>query len=385
MLVASMTATKHPLSHHISSAVLIVTLIILSVAQEVLIPISLAALFAVILTPIVKFLARYRVPDLVAVIGVVGLATITVTLTAWVIIGQVNEVAGHVSEYKDNLRHRMRELRNRGKGVTAVAETVTDLKTEIASALPNTEQSTIKGADKPLLVTIGNLHSLDFSDVIGMATSSLKPLGIAILTILLATFMMAQRMDLHRRFLVIISFMAGKGLPAISQLALDEVTRKITHYLVLQSLSNLAAGIIVTIALYSLGLPNALLWGLLTSLLRFVPYIGILLVATLAFVFAVAVSPGWNLPLLVAGMFFVVEMVIGNVIEPIFFAHGTGLSTLAVLVATAFWTWIWGPAGLIQAIPLTVCLVAVGKYVPSLNYLYILLAKDPADLKATVK
>ena len=378
-----MTTAKHPLSRHVGSAVLIVILILLSVAQEVLIPVTLAALFAVMLTPVVRLLVRYHVPDLAAVIGLVVMMTVAISLTGWLILGQVNDLASHVPEYRDNLRHRVSELRNSGKGVSAVAETVQDLKAEFAGTpAPNPGKLSTAGSEKPLLVTMDNHQSLDFSDVVAMATSSLRPLGIAILTILLATFMMAQRMDLHRRFLVISALMAGKGMPVLSQQALDEVTGKITRYLVLQSLSNLAAGMIVAVALFFLGLPNALLWGLLTAVLRFVPYVGILLVTTMAFVFAVAVSPDWHLPLLVAVMFFVVEMLIGNVVEPIFFAQGTGLSTLAVLIATAFWTWIWGPAGLVLAIPLTVCLVAVGKYVPSLNYLYILLAKEPDDQKS---
>lgn len=377
-----MTTSRHPLSRHIGSGVLIVCMILLWMAQEVLIPLTLAALFATMLTPVVTFLVRHRVPNLPAVIGVVGLTTIAITFTGWLIIGQVNDLAIHVPEYRDNLRHRLSDVRNHGKGVSAVAETMQDLKEEFTVTAPGVEDAS-SDPIKSVLVTIDNPQSLNFVDVIIMATSSLQPLAIAILTLLLATFMMVQRVDLHRRYLALTTRMAGKGIPVLSQQALDEVTGKITRYLVLQSLSNLAAGTIVALSLFCIGLPNALLWGLLTALLRFVPYVGIALVTTMACVFAVAVSPDWTLPLLVAGLFLMVEILIGNVAEPIFFAQGTGLSTLAVLVVTAFWTWIWGPAGMVLAIPLTVCLVAVGKYVPSLNYLYILLAKEPDDLEAT--
>ncbi len=380
VLWGGMTTARHPLSRHIGSGVLIVILIFIAVAQEVLIPLTLAALFAMMLTPVVTFLVRNRVPNLPAVLGVVSLATVAISFTGWLIFGQLNDLALHVPEYRDNLRHRVSELRTRGKGVSAVAETMQDLKKEFSVAAPVAGQAPSQTI-KPLVVTVDNPPALNFSDFMAMAISSLQPLAIVVLTLLLATFMMAQREDLHRRYMALTTRMAGKGIPVLSQQALDEVTGKITRYLVLQSLTNLAAGTIVAVALFFLGLPNALLWGLLTALLRYVPYVGVFLVTTMACVFAVAVSPDWNLPLMVAGLFFLVEVLIGNVAEPIFFAQGTGLSTLAVLVATAFWTWIWGPAGMVLAIPLTVCLVAVGKYVPSLNYLHILLAKQPDDLE----
>src|SRR6185312_302358 len=158
---------------------------------------------------------------------------------------------------------------------------------------------------------------------------------------------------------------------------INDAAARVSRYLVMQLIVNLSYGIPIGIALYFVGVPNAILWGLLAAVLRFIPYLGPFLAALFPIALAIAVDPGWTMLFWVIGLFLMAELVSNNVIEPWLYGSSTGLSSLAIIMAAIFWTMLWGPVGLFLATPLTVCLVVIGRYVPQLEFLGILLGSDP--------
>ena len=194
-----------------------------------------------------------------------------------------------------------------------------------------------------------------------------------ILVVVFTFFMLLRREDLRNRLIQL----SGQGHLQIMTQAMDDTSHRVSRYLSLQSLVNTGFGLIVFVALHFIELPHALLWGALAGLLRFIPYIGAPIGALLPTALSLAVFNGWTKTLLIMGIFFCLELVTANLLEPLIYGKHTGLSSLAILVAAIFWALIWGPIGLILSVPLTVCLVVVGAYVPSLQFLAVLLGDQP--------
>ena len=186
-------------------------------------------------------------------------------------------------------------------------------------------------------------------------------------------FVLLEREDLRDRFIKL----AGAGDLQKSTQAINDAAARVSRYLLMQLVVNLSYGIPIGIALYFIGVPNAVLWGLLAAVLRFVPYLGPFLAALFPIALAIAVDPGWTMLFWVVGLFLMAELVSNNVIEPWLYGSSTGLSSLAIIMAAIFWTTLWGPVGLFLATPLTVCLVVIGRYVPQLEFLGVLLGSDP--------
>ena len=201
----------------------------------------------------------------------------------------------------------------------------------------------------------------------------LGPLGTAGLVLIFVIFMLIQREDLRDRLLRLI----GQGRLNASTQALDEAAQRVSRYLLMQSLINGGTGLAVAIGLFFIGVPNAILWGLFAAVLRFIPYLGPWIAAMLPILISLAVFPGWEKPFLTLGLFLLIELVSNNVVEPLVYGSETGISTIGILVSAVFWTWLWGPVGLLMATPLTVCLVVMGRYVPQLQFLDVLLGDQP--------
>ena len=193
------------------------------------------------------------------------------------------------------------------------------------------------------------------------------------MVIVFVIFVLIERTDLRDRFIRLV----GHGDMQKSTRVLDDAAERVSRYLLMQLVVNLCYGVPVGIGLYLIGIPNALLWGLLATILRFIPYLGPFLAALFPSVLAFATDPGWTMLLLVIGLFLVVELIINNAVEPWLYGSSTGLSSLAIILAAVFWTTLWGPVGLFLATPLTVCLVVIGRYVPQLEFLGVLLGSDP--------
>jgi len=202
----------------------------------------------------------------------------------------------------------------------------------------------------------------------------ISPLGSAGLIIVVVIFMLLEREDLRDRFIRLV----GYGDLHRTTEALRDAGKRVGRYLLMQMVVNIVYAIPIAIGLWILGIPNALLWGLLALALRFVPYIGPVIGALLPLFLALAVAPGWELVAWTAALFVVMELVTGNVVEPWLYGSRTGLSPLAIIVAAIFWTWLWGPLGLVLSTPLTVCLVVLGRHVEGLNFLEVLLGDAPA-------
>jgi hypothetical protein len=201
----------------------------------------------------------------------------------------------------------------------------------------------------------------------------LKPIGTAALVCVLVIFMLLRFADVRDRFIRLL----GQRNLRVTTEALDDAARRVSRYLVMQTLINSWQGICVAIGLTLIGLPNAVLWGALTIVLRFIPYVGPWVAAAMPVALSFAVFDNWPHPLLTIGLFVLVELISNMALEPWLYGNRTGVSPLALLIAAAFWAWLWGAAGLFLAIPLTVCLVVMGKYIPQLEFLHVLLGDQP--------
>jgi methanogenic corrinoid protein MtbC1 len=208
----------------------------------------------------------------------------------------------------------------------------------------------------------------------------LGPLGTGGLVVLLMAFLLLERENLRDRLISLL----GRDAIGVSTQVLDDARRHLGRYLLMQAVINSGHGVCVGLGLWSLGVPNALLWGLLSTLLRFVPYVGPLIAAALPIALSLAAFDGWTRPLLVIAFFGLLEIVSNNLVEPWLYGSSAGMSPLAVVVTATFWTWLWGAPGLVLATPLTICLVVVSRHVPQLGFLNLLLSDVPgldADLR----
>ena len=202
----------------------------------------------------------------------------------------------------------------------------------------------------------------------------LGPLGTAGLVILLVIFMLLKREDLRSRLIRLL----GQGRISATTRAMEDADQRVSRYLLMQLLVNVTFGIAVAVGLFFIGMPNAILWGAFATVLRFIPYIGPWIAAAFPIVLSLAVSPSWMMPLLTLGLFVVLELISNNVVEPWLYGSSTGISSFALIVAAVFWTWLWGPIGLLLATPLTVCLVVMGRHAPRLAFLSVMLSDEEA-------
>jgi methylmalonyl-CoA mutase cobalamin-binding subunit len=207
----------------------------------------------------------------------------------------------------------------------------------------------------------------------GLFGTLLEILGTAGIVVVFVIFFLVRREDLRDRFIRLV----GHGQMTVTTQALDDAARRVSQYLAMQLAINVSFGVPVAIGLWLIGVPNVLLWGLLATALRFIPYIGAWIAACMPIGLALAISPGWRVPLMAVGLFLALELLINNVVEPWLYGSRTGVSPVAVIVAALFWAWLWGGIGLVLATPLTACLVVIGKYVPGLSFLNVLLGDGP--------
>lgn len=349
--------------------------LVLFFAREVLIPIALAVLLTFLLVPIVRRLERRRVPRFAAVGLAVGFTSLGVAGVCWLIQGQVLELAANLPQYKENIRAKLHTLRPSDNGVLDKAgDTLKELQEEITGkpdAEPVAGVIATNGAPTPVRVVDSPTPPLTYlKTMLGPLLSRVATAGIVVV---FAIFMLMKREDLRNRLLWLI----GERSMHVATPAFDDAAQRVSSYLLMQTLANTSAGVAAGMGLFFLGIPNALVWGLLVALFRYIPYVGTLLAGVLPFAMSVAIAPDWTQPLMVVGLIIVVEVIIGNVVEPLLYGSKTGLSPIAILAAAVFWAWLWGPVGLLLATPLTVCLAVIGRHVPELAFLHALLGDEP--------
>jgi len=349
---------------------------ILYVAKEVLIPIALAVVLTFLLAPMVRRLERLRMPRIVAVLLAVGLSTMFLGGLGWVMEEQVVGLAERLPEFKTNLLKKVDELRPSSGGVFGQAgQAVSELAHKLAGepSEPGGAAPVVAPEPQPLPVRVIEPPTAPLLYAKNLIGPILSPLLTGGIVVVFSIFMLIKREDVRNRFIRLV----GQREMHVTTPALDDAAGRISRYLLMQSITNGSAGLLIGTGLYFLGVPGALVWGLLVAFMRFLPYVGIVVAATLPVVISLSASPGWSQVLMVIGLILVVELVIGNAIEPLLFGSHTGVSPLAILAAAAFWTWLWGPVGLLLATPLTVCLAVAGKHVPALAFLDVLLGDEP--------
>lgn len=387
--LAYMTRSKHPTQPSLPLlAVVLLVIAGLYFARDILIPLCLAVLFAFLLTPAVRFLESWRVPRVPAVIVVSGLALSCVGAVSWTVASQLVEAIAELPGYKNNIQRKIEALRGRPDSALARAsKSVEELNKELATAppekapiaLPRNPSRTQRAApppatnEKPLPVELVQPPPNALQSLRNMVGPLLEPLGTALIVIVFTIVILIKREDLRNRLLRLI----GVGRLTRATHALEDAGARISSYLRMQFLVNSTFAALLSAGLALIGVPTPLLWGVLAGLARFVPYVGPLVGGSLPFVIALAVFPGWQQPLLTFGLFVAIELTVAYVVEPWLYGAHTGISSLAILVSAAFWTAIWGPVGLVVSTPLTACLVVLGRHVPRLEFLYVILGDEP--------
>lgn len=358
--------------------VAVVVIAALYLARVVFIPLALALLFSLLLTPLVSFLERIMLPRMLAICLVVlvllGLAGFVVRETSQQVIDLTQQLPAYQKTLEDKI-HALPGPSN--QSLNRVSDTFHELAKEVAAVTPGSSVATdTKRASSPLGSSPSKPLAVELVPAVNPFESVQNLLGplvtagvIAVFTI----FILMGREDLRNRF---IRLAGGGRLNAMTQ-ALDDATHRINRYLLLQLSVNVIYGVIIGLGLHLIGIPNAPLWGLVAGLLRFLPYVGPPMAALMPILISLAVFSGWSHALMTMGLFFTLEVLVSNFVEPLLYGTHVGLSPLAILVAAIFWTLIWGFPGLVLATPLTVCLVVMGRYMPSLHFLSILLGDEP--------
>lgn len=366
-----------------SKLLMLVTLVVvvagLRLAQEVLIPLALAILVSFLLAPLVRRLERvgfWRVP---AVLLVTAMAFLLVVALGSVLAGQLVELTDRLPQYRSTIHNRIVTIRSGAGGIFGRAsQNIQEIGRELSTTQAAEPSPTPAGPTvvPPAPVSVQVVgpppHPLQFiRDMLGSVLSPLLTAGIVTIFVI---FILVQREDLRDRLIRL----AGEERLDVTTRALDDTARRISRYLLMMAMINASFGSLTALGLWLIGLPNALLWGLLAGALRFIPYLGIWIAMALPIALSLAVFPtGWLAPVAVVVLFLVLELLVANVIEPLVYGGSTGISPLAVLVAAIFWAWLWGPVGLLLSTPLTVCLVVLGKYAPALSFLNVLLGDQP--------
>ncbi len=345
--------------------------------RDIFVPFALAILLAFALAPLVDWLRRFKIPRLAAVLMAVSLAVIIIGGVSLVVGSQLVELASSMPTYKQTIATKLRALRVGQGALEQVTHTVEDLSRELTNDRPApqpTAPTTTQGEQRrPVPVVIEQPEMRPLEVLRTIAGPLIAPLATAGMVIVFVIFVLIERTDLRDRFIRLV----GHGDLQKSTRVLNDAAERVSRYLLMQLVVNICYGIPVGIGLYLIGVPNALLWGLLATVLRFIPYLGPFLAALFPTVLAFAIDPGWTMLLWVIALFVVIELIINNAVEPWLYGSSTGLSSLAIILAAVFWTTLWGPVGLFLATPLTVCLVVIGRYVPQLEFLGVLLGSDP--------
>lgn len=365
----------------------VVAIAALYFARRILIPLSLAALLAFLLTPVVRRLEAWRLGRIPAVVSVLLVSFTLLAGTGWIVTEQLINVADQLPNYAANIQRRMESLRGRPGGILAIATgDIEELSRELANSTPKrlprssaapaiqTRQPLpARTGEGPLEVEVMERQPSALQSLGNSLRPLLGPLGTALIVVVFAIVMLIKREDLRSRLLRLI---AHNQLNLATQ-AFDEATERISRYLRIQSAVNAAFGALIAIGLYFIGLPNALLLGALAGVLRFVPYVGPVIGGSVPFLVSLALFEGWVQPILCLCLFLAIELTVAYGIEPWIYGTHTGISALAILVAAVFWTVLWGPVGLVLSTPLTVCLFVVGSHVPQFEFLQVLLGDEP--------
>ncbi|HWO42875.1 MAG TPA: AI-2E family transporter, partial [Candidatus Eisenbacteria bacterium] len=353
----------------------VLAIAILYFGQTVLIPVAFSLLLTFLLSPIVDGLEGVGLGRIPSVVLVVILAFSVLASIGWIVTVQITTLVSEIPRYERNIRQKVIDLKQMTKGGTIeqVQKTVKEIKQEIEK-----EEKAGRKEAAPVVVQAERDSTFwPLPTIAGPVVERLASIGLAVVLVI---FMLAERDELRNRLIRLV----GYGRMTITTKALQDAGHRISRYLLMQSLINSAFGLAVAFGLFMIGLPYAALWGFLAAVLRFIPYVGPWVAAIMPAALGLAVFEGWLRPLAVAGLFVVLELLTNMILEPLLWGGSAGVSQVALLVSVAFWTWLWGPIGLLMATPLTVCLVVLGKYVPQLQYITVLMSDEPVAESSVV-
>ena len=340
---------------------------VLWAARSILVPLALGVILAFTLTPLVRFCDRMRLPRFAGVALTMALAIGAVGGVGYVIGLQFTELSTQVTKYTSSMREKAADLRTGSNGTFRQLTRTVDRVTEQLDS-----NAAEYRAAQPVRVVPSRLTPSERLHEV--ATAFFEPIASAVIVLVLVAFMLGQREDLRDRLIRL----TGTDNVTLTTRLMDEAAQRVSRFLVAQTLINITLGALVTAGLYWIGVPYAALWGGLSAVLRFVPYVGTMLSALFPACLAFAVFPGWTETLQTLAMFLFLDMLTGYFVEPMLFGRRTGVSSFALLVSALFWIWVWGPVGLLLATPLTVCIAVLGRHVPALRFLAIIFAEEPA-------
>jgi len=370
----------------VGTAILAVIIIaMLYFGREIFVPIALAILLSFVLAPVVIALQRIHVPRGLAVVSVAVIAFALIFAVGSLLATQLTQLAGDLPQYQSTISQKIQSFRDTraGRGtLERASDMLKDLGKEIdkpkdaASARgPNAiVNSRASGHETPVPVEVRQPDPGALENLRSLISPLVHPLATTGIIIIFVIFILLQREDLRNRFIRL----AGSYDLQRTTAALDDAANRLSRLFLTQLVLNSAFGLVIGVGLWTIGTPGAILWGILATVLRFVPYVGAVIASAFPLALAVAVDPGWSMLLWTLALFLTVEPVVGHVIEPMVYGHSTGLSPVAVVVSATFWTALWGPIGLVLATPLTVCLVVLGRHVERLEFLDVMFGDRPA-------
>jgi predicted PurR-regulated permease PerM len=400
---------RNPLTQLTAVTTATFVLFCLYFGRDIVLPCALAILLSFLLTPLVRRLERRDIARLPAVLIVVFLTCCLTASIGYLVINQAAQFSTELPRYKNNLLTKVRDLRGATHGkferasetISELAQELTDSEQQKTSLAPPpsdpTEQIEDNGTfytslaefllrstnnsprgdpsdanDSAVAVRVVELPPSPLSQISSWLGPLVTPLTTSGIVFVLTIFFLLQREDLRNRILQLV----GTSHIRITTELLDDATQRISRLLRMQLIVNASYGLCVAIGLYLIGLPNAIMWGILGLVLRFLPYLGPWLVASLPTVVALAISDNWTPVIFTILWFITLELIVNNVLEPWLYGASTGVSSVGIILAAIFWTFLWGPIGLVLAMPLSVCLVTAGKYIKPLHFLNVLFASD---------
>lgn len=350
----------------VSLLTLVLVVGILYTGKQVLLPLALGAVLAFVLTPLVRLFDRMRLPRFAGVALTMVMALSAVGGVGYVVYDQFAELSGEISQYTSSMRRKVSQLQLGNDAAFRQFTRTMDRVTEQFYNDPDQRNA------QPVRVVPQKVSPTQ--RLRETSATIFEPLVSAFIVLVLVAFLLGQREDLRDRFIRLI----GAGNVTMTTRLMNEAAFRVSQFLVWQTLINIVFGTLVGLGLYWIGVPYAALWGGITALLRFVPYVGTVLSALMPALLVFAISPGWTQTLQTLGLFLTLDLITAYFVEPVVFGYRTGVSSFALLISALFWIWVWGPVGLLLATPLTVCIAVLGRHVRSLRFLAIIFADEPA-------
>ncbi|KAB0268679.1 AI-2E family transporter [Microvirga brassicacearum] len=356
----------------------IVVLAALYIGQDVFLPVVLAILLAFVLAPFVDWMRRWHLGRVPSVVIAVLVALGIIVALGGIIGFQVAGLATDLPRYQATIKEKVGSIR--AGTIGRLPAMLKEFNKAVEQAPPKEPENASSAAEpappepNPLPVEVHEREATPLQIAQSIAVPLLKPLTTTGIVFVVLIFILLQREDLRDRM---IRLFGSSDLHRTTG-AMDDAARRLSRYFLFQLGLNAAFGVMIGIGLWAIGVPSPALWGVFAAVMRFVPYIGSFVAAAFPIVLAAAVDPGWSMVLMTAALFLITEPLMGHVIEPLVYGKSTGLSPFAVVISAIFWTWLWGPVGLLIATPLTLCLVVLGRHVDRLEFLDVLLGDRPA-------